>query len=126
MKFIKYITVILLILVFMLCAINHLVFKIGYGIPGGEIDFVGLTKIDAIKKLQEKKIGDLILIFVGGYKGRSYKNINEVEKDPYIIQSKILGVNCKQAGNVNYMQILFFDETERVYKQKISYSFDGP
>ncbi len=124
MKFIKYITVILLILVFMLCAINHLVFRIGYGIPGGEIDFVGLTKIDVIKKLQEKKIGDLI--FVDGYKGRSYKNINEVEKDPYIMPSKIWGVNCKQVGIVNYMQLLFFDETERVYKQKISHSFDGP
>ena len=123
MKTLK-IVVILCALILLLCGINHWIFKIGYGIPGGEINFIGLTKQEVVKKLQEEGIDSFI--FVDGYKGRSYKNTSEIEADPWVMKSNLWGVNCKHAGCVTYIQILFFDRAGNVYKQKVSYSFDGP
>lgn len=120
----KFVAVIALILILILCAINHLIFRIGYTIPGGEIDFLGLTKQEVAKKLKENKIDGFI--YVDGYNGKSYKNIDELMANPLIMKSNSWGVNCKQAGNVTYIQLLLFDSTETVYKQKVSYSFDGP
>ena len=123
-KLIKFVAVTALMLVLFLCAINHLTYRIGYGIPGGEIDFLGLTKQEVAKKLKENKIDGFI--FADGYNGKSYKNIEELMSDPLIMKSNSWGVNCKQAGNVTYIQLLLFDSVGTVYKQKISYSFDGP
>lgn len=120
----KFVAVIALILILILCAINHLTYRIRYGIPGGEIDFLGLTKQEVAKKLKENKIDGFI--YVDGYNGKSYKNIEELMSDPLIMKSNSWGVNCKQAGNVTYTQLLLFGSAGIVYKQKISYSFDGP
>lgn len=120
----KFVAVIALILILILCAINHLTYRIRYGIPGGEIDFLGLTKQEVAEKLKENKIDGFI--YVDGYNGKSYKNIEELMSDPLIMKSNIWGVNYQQAGNVAYIQLLLFDSVGTVYKQKISYSFDGP
>ena len=120
----KFVAIIALILVLFLCAINHLIFRIGYSIPGGEIDFLGLTKQEAAEKLKKNRIDSLI--FADGYNGKSYKNIEELMSDPFIMKSNSWGVNYQQAGNVTYIQLLLFDSTETVYKQKVIYSFDGP
>lgn len=111
------------VVLLLLLILNHLTFRVGYRIPGGEIDFIGLTKVDVVKKILEK---DLVKsIDVEGDNTRHCRSLNEAISDHWIMQSDLWGVNYQTAGIVMYRQLLFFDKDGKVYKQSIKKNNDG-
>ena len=107
-----------------LALFNHFTFRIGYGMPGGEIDFTGLGKADVIQKIIAEKL--VQTIDIDGRNTRAFGSLNEALSDGLIMKSDKWGVNYRQAGMIMYRQLLFFNKEGRVCKQSLGINIDGP
>jgi len=114
----------LLLFIILILLINHYTYRVGYGMPGGEIDFIGLSKTEVVQCILAKNLSKTIS--VGGDNTRNCQSLNEAISDRLIMNSDLWGVNYRRAGIAMYGQLLFFDKEGRVYKQSLQIYYDGP
>lgn len=114
----------LLLFIILILLINHYTYRVGYGMPGGEIDFIGLSKTEVVQCILAKNLSKTIS--VGGDNARNCQSLNEAISDRLIMNSDLWGVNYRRAGIAIYGQLLFFDKEGRVYKQSLQIYYDGP
>ena len=109
--------------------------RLDFGYPGGEINFVGMTRSEVLefvaKECEKNSSGKIILSIPQGMSCKCtmykyYNTLGEIPADENIMRSRFLGVNYRSRMMSNYQQELEFDSNNIVVRQKISRYLDGP
>lgn len=123
------------ILAALLLTLWFFIARVDFGYPGGEINFVGMTRGDVLvfvaNNCEKNSSGEIVLSVPNGNQStctryKYYNTIDEIYSDENIMRSKYIGVNYRSRLMSFYQQELEFDSNNIVVGQKISRYCDGP